>query len=140
MPWGIATRALGRGRRLLVIAAVGVTLGLGGPGGSLTLLFGVDAVGLALLERLAVLVEVGAEVVDHLGDRLAQLLLALVVELAVVVDRVHQLGLLRAETAAQVLEERCDAVGLDPVEVAAGAGVDRGDLLRDRKRVALGLV
>ena len=33
-----------------------------------------------------------------------------------------------------------DALDLDPVEVAAGAGVDRGDLLGDRERAALVLV
>ena len=34
----------------------------------------------------------------------------------------------------QPVEELLDALGLDPVEVAAGAGVDRGDLVGDRQR------
>ena len=34
-------------------------------------------------------------------------------------------------------EELADALGLDPVEVAAGAGVDRGDLVGDLERLAL---
>ncbi len=37
-------------------------------------------------------------------------------------------------------EERRDALDLDPVEVSAGAGVDRRDLLGDRERLTLALV
>ena len=103
------------------------------------LLLGADPVRLALLERLALLVEVGAEVVDHLGDRLAERLLVLVGELAVV-DPAHQLPLLGLQPPEQVGEELLHALDLDPVEVAAGAGVDRGDLLADRERAALVLV
>ena len=40
----------------------------------------------------------------------------------------------------QVAEELGDPLGLDPVEIAAGAGVDRGDLLGDGHRLALVLV
>ena len=103
-------------------------------------MLGADPVRLALLELVALGVEVGTEVVDHLRDRVAELLLLLVGELPVVVDRADEVGLLAAQPVAQVAEERGDAVDLDPVEVAAGAGVDRGDLLRDRERLALTLV
>src|SRR5688572_19459302 len=57
--------------------------------GGLALLLGLDAVGLALLERLALLVEVGAEVVDGLGDRLAERVLVVVLELAALVHLVQ---------------------------------------------------
>src|SRR5829696_6578587 len=55
-----------------------------GASGLLVLLAILDPVGLALLERLSVGVEVGPEVVDHLGDRLAERLLVVIGELAVV--------------------------------------------------------
>ena len=55
-------------------------------------------------------------------------------------DLVHQLLLLRVEPREQHVEELGHALGLDPVEVAAGAGVDRGHLVLDRPRVALVLV
>src|SRR5690349_21232659 len=100
MPWGISSRALGRGRRLLVLAVLGL-----GPARGLALLFGVDAVGLAGLQRLAVLVEVGAEIVDEVGDRLAQRLLVGVLELAGLFDPAQQLGVLGMQTDPQVGEE-----------------------------------
>ena len=40
----------------------------------------------------------------------------------------------------QALEELVDAVGLDAIEMAARPGVDRGDLIGDRERLALLLV
>src|SRR6476619_1841735 len=119
MPWGISSRALGRGRRLLVLAVLGLGLLAGGPARRLALLFGVDAVGLALLERLAVLVEVGAEVVDEVGDRLAQRLLVGLLELAGLFDPAQQIGLLGVQAGPQVGEELADALDFDPVEVAA---------------------
>src|SRR6185369_1544711 len=107
------------------------------PRRGLALLFGVDAVGLALLERVAVLVEVGAEIVDEVGDRLAQRLLVVLLELAGLFDPAQQLRLLRVQAGPQVGEELADALDFDPVEVAAGARVDRGDLVADRERFAL---
>src|SRR6476646_9645445 len=132
--------ALSRGRRLLVLSAVAVIVGPGlralGASRRLALLFGVDAVGLALLERVAVLVEVGAEVVDEVGDRLTQRLLVVLLELAGLFDPAQQLGLLRVQAGPQVGEELADALDFDPVEVAAGARVDRGDLVADREPFA----
>ena len=83
------------------------------------------------------LVEVGPEVVDELGDRLAERLLVVVLELSGLFDPRQQLGVLGVEPDPQVGEELADALDLDPVEIAAGAGVDRGDLVADRERVAL---
>src|SRR4051794_39732074 len=74
-------RALGGRRRLflLFLGLVPVALVLGArPVGAAvlrTLVLVLDAVGLALLDGIALLVEVALEVVDRLGDRLPQLLL-----------------------------------------------------------------
>ena len=70
-------------------------------------------------------------------DRLAELLLVLVGELAAVFDPLQQLGLLGVQAGPQVGEELADALDFDPVEEAAGAGVDRGDLVADAERFAL---
>src|SRR6188472_810733 len=113
------TRTLGRGRLLLSL------FGLGDAGRLGPLLLGLDPVGLAGLDRVAVLVEVGAEVVNDLGDRRAQLLLVVLLELAALGNPLQQLGLLGVQADAQVAEELADALGFDSVEKAAGAGVDR---------------
>ena len=105
----------------------------------LALLLVLDAIRLALLERVALLVEVGPEVVDRLGDRRAELLLGRVVPVAAG-DLLEQLLLLRVQPLEQLLEEVLDALGLDPVEVAAGAGVDRRHLVLDPPRLELVLV
>ena len=137
--------------RLVVGGVVGIgvgvriTCGLVGVAGSLGLtlvatIARLDPVGFALLELTPLFVEVRAEVVDHLADRVAELLLALLLELAVGVDGFHQLRLLTVQAVVEIAEEVGDAIDLDPVEVAAGAGVDRRDLVGDRQRVALGLV
>ena len=56
-------------------------------------------------------------------------------------DLVHQVVVLRVQRArAASSRKSCDALGLDPVEVAAGAGVDRRDLVLDRPRLQLVLV
>ena len=106
----------------------------------LPLLLGLDPVGLALLQGIALLVEVGAEVVDHLPDRLPQRLLVLIRELAGLVDPVEQVLVLGVEPGEQIGEELGYPLGLDPVQIAAGAGVDRGDLLGHVHRLALLLV
>src|SRR3954463_11360000 len=95
-----------------------------------------DAIRLALFELLALLVEVGPEVVDRLGDRLAELLLHLVVPFAVA-DLVHQVRLLGVEALQHRAVELPYALGLDAVEVAAGAGVDRRHLVGHRPRPQL---
>src|SRR3977135_259021 len=111
------TRTLGRGRLLLIL------FGLGDGGRLRPLLLGLDPVGLSRLDRVAVLVEVGAEVIDDPGDRRAELLLVGLLELAALGDPLQQVSLLGVEANAQVAEELTDALGLDPVEEAAGAGV-----------------
>ena len=60
--------------------------------------------------------------------------------LPVSLDPAQQVGLLGAQADPQVAEELAHALGLDPVEVAAGAGVDRGDLVGDLERFALFLL
>src|SRR5688572_2347321 len=82
----------------------------------LALLLRPDPIRLAFLEWLAVLVEVGPEVVDHLRDRAAELLLVLVGELTVV-DPAHQIALLALQALDQVAQEVLDPLDLDPVEV-----------------------
>jgi hypothetical protein len=84
-----------------------------------------------------VLVEVGAEVVDEVANRRAQLLLVGFLELAGLGDSAQQLGLLRAQPDPQIAQELADAFGRDPVEEAAGAGIDRGDLIGHLERFAL---
>ena len=119
------------------------SLGLGlllGAARLLALGVGLDPVGLTLLERLTLLVEVGAEVVDHLGDRLAQRLLVLVGELAARSIRFISSPCSECSRDSRSVEEVADALDLDPVEVAAGAGVDRRHLVGDRERRALVLV
>src|SRR5215207_10586681 len=77
---GLLDRALGLlglGLRLGLLARL-----LLGASGLLVLLAILDPVGLALLERLSLGVEVGAEVVDHLGDGLAERPLVFIGELA----------------------------------------------------------
>src|SRR5258708_7247017 len=98
-----------------------------------------DTVGLALLERLTFLVEVWPEVIERLGDRLAEGPLELVVPLAGVepLDRVLVLGV---QALQQELEELAHALDLDAVEEAPGAGVDRCDLVGDRPWLQLVLV
>src|SRR4051812_13833244 len=62
-----------------------------------------DAVGLALRQRLALLVEVVAEVVGERGDQVAQRLLGLVGPVASA-DLVEQLGVLGAHALREALE------------------------------------
>src|SRR5215216_5833785 len=67
---GPLDRALG-----LLAFGLGFLLGLGLLSGTrrrLLLLARLDAIGFALGDRVTLLVEVGTEVVDHLGDRLAE--------------------------------------------------------------------
>src|SRR4051812_37979530 len=71
-------------RRVVAIIRVVVLMLRRGP----AVLLVADAVGLALFELVALFVEVRPEVVDGLGDRLAQLLLHAVVPVAAV-DVVH---------------------------------------------------
>src|ERR1700675_3330591 len=55
------------------------------------------------VERLALLVEVGTEVLEELADRLAQLVLVLVGQVAGVANTAQQLVLLGVHVRAQVL-------------------------------------
>ncbi len=96
-----------------------------------------DSVRLPRLDRVAELVEVGAEVVDEVADRRAQLLLVGVLELAGLGDPLEQLGLLGAQPDAQVAEELAHPLGLDPIEEASRARVDRRDLVGHLERLAL---
>src|SRR5919108_1610214 len=90
MSFRVAMR-LGR-RGLLLGGLLHLLVGLDGLAPLLRALLAEDAVGLALLDRVALGVEVGPEVVDRLGDRVAQLGLDRVVPLAVG-DLRHQIGL-----------------------------------------------
>src|SRR5215208_439512 len=98
-----------------------------------------DAVGLALLDLVALLVEVGPEVVDGLADRVSQLRLGVVAPVAVG-DLLHEVLVLRVQALEHGVEEVVDAVGLDPVEVAAGAGQHGRDLVLDPPGLQLVLV
>ena len=93
------------GRRLLGVLGIASRAG-----GSLALLLRLDAVGLAGLDRVAVLVEVGAEVVDEVADRLAELLLVGLLELAGLFDPLQQVGVLAVQAGPQVGEELADAI------------------------------
>src|SRR5688500_18720690 len=115
-----------------VVVVTGAVLG-GLAALPLALLLVLDPVRLALLERVALLVEVGAEVVDRLGDRLAERLLHRVVPVAPG-DLLEALLLLGVKPLDQVLQEVLDALGLDPVEVAARAGVDGRHLVLELPR------
>ena len=95
---------------------------------------------LALVVGLALLVEVVAEVVGELLDRLVERLLRLVGPVAA---RRSSRACRRPRSAArstQLRVELGDAVDVDAVEVAVRRGVDHGDLLGDRHRLALALV
>src|SRR4051794_14766725 len=98
-----------------------------------------DAVGLALVHRLAVLVEVAAEVVGELLDEALDLVDRRVLPVAAA-DRLEHVGDLRVRALAQRREVLGDAVDVDAVEVALGRGVDLQDLVLRRERAALLLV
>src|SRR3954464_15607471 len=93
-----------------------------------TLVLVLDAIRLTLLDRIALLVEVRAEIVDRLGDRVAELLLDLVAPVPLS-DLPHHVGVLGVESLKERLVEFLDAVDLDAVEVAARAGVDGRNLV-----------
>src|SRR4051812_40777814 len=97
------------------------------------------AVGLALLHRLAVLVEVAAEVVGELLDELLDLLDRGVLPVALA-DLLEQVADLGVRPLAQRVEVLGDAVDVDAVQVAVGRGVDLDDLVLGRQRAALLLV
>src|SRR3954451_8014773 len=88
-----------------------------------TLVLVLDAIRLALLDRIALLVEVRTKIVDRLGDRVAELLLDLVAPVPLP-DLAHHLGVLGVEPLKERLVELLDALDLDAVEVAARARVD----------------
>src|SRR6185437_5712183 len=89
------------------------------------------------LDRVAVLVEVGPEVLDEGADRVTAGLLVGVLQLPGRLDPVEQVLVFGVQADPQVGAELGDALGFDPVEVAAGARVDRGDLVGDAERLAL---
>src|SRR5918994_5395670 len=99
---GACLLRLGRGRGLGLVRPTirAVAAGAARCG---ALLLRVDPVGLALLERVAVLVEVGTEVVEEVLDGLAQLLLVLIGQLAAVVDSLDQLLVLGAQSLEHAL-------------------------------------
>src|SRR5262249_17400314 len=94
---------------------------------------------LALLERMALLVEVKPEALGELLDGSVELSLDLVAPLPTG-DLLEELGLVATHVVGDPGEEPLDLVDRDPVEVAVGGGEDLHDLLLNGQRVALGLV
>src|SRR5215207_5824267 len=92
-----------------------------------------------LVDRLALLVEVVAEVVGELGDDLLQPVLRLVGPVAVA-DLLEQLGVLRPHAPDELLVELGHAILGHAVQVAVGRGVDDRHLLGGGDRLALALV
>src|SRR4051812_6112758 len=129
MPWVSGSAS---GRRGLLLG-----VGLLDSAGPIAFLLRADSIRLSGLDRLALLVEVGPEVVDEFADRRSELLLVGLLELAGLGDSLEQVGVLGTHPGPQVAQELPHALHLDPVEEAAGARVDRGDLIGDLERVAL---
>src|SRR3954449_6756969 len=133
----------GRGLPLRISCVLVSARAVSGPTGSaLGLALGVreDPLGLAFLDRLTLLVEVVAEVVGEVADRLPELVLVLVGKLTGLGDAAHQLLVLAVEAEDHVAEEVLDPLDLDAVEVPAGAREDRGNLVGDRERCPLALL
>src|ERR1700722_5077688 len=112
-------------RLLGAAVAVAVRIALGAPFRNL--------VEVALLERMALLIEVVAEVLGELLDRRVDGLLGLVGPVAAG-DRLQHLGLVPAHVAGQACQEPVDLVDDDPVEEAVRGRVDLHDLVLGRHR------
>src|SRR5947208_4574080 len=97
------------------------------------------AVGVVLLQRLALLVEVVAEIGRIVGDQRVHGLLGLVRPVAAA-DLLQELAGLRARTLGQTSEELGNPIDRDAVEVAAHPGEDLDDLVLDGQGGALVLV
>src|SRR5579863_151289 len=93
----------------------------------------------AFLQRVALFVEVVAEVLGVLLDGLVDLLDGVIGPVAAL-DLLEQLGVAGLDGVRQAREEVLDAVGVDAIDVPVGGRVDLHDLLLDRDRLALTLV
>src|SRR3954469_11722918 len=123
--------------RLLVLLLRGVLVVVAARLGLVLVLVGVlvlaglallGPVGLAAVLRLAVLVEVVAEVVGELLHEALDLLDRRILPVAVA-DRLEHVGDLRVRALGQRREVLRDAIDVDAVQVPVGRGVDLQDLV-----------
>src|SRR3954468_13933533 len=132
-----------RGLAAAVAVAAGLGLGAVAAVGPLALVAALvaarDAVGLALLDRLALLVEVVAEVVGEARHRPVEGFDGLVGPVPAG-DLLQEVGVLGAGLLGETVEELRDLVHGDSVQVAVGGRKDLDHLVLDRHRAALLLV